>query len=136
LGRINSFCDVFKSFVNGSHEDKRLAQRNRALYSIFKRDIRGTAPDFRPFENPKDFVAMDDTEGKMKLTDRDPGVQMMGIYDISRVIQEYVFAVCSGSWTAAQSFIKGNWMGASEQRAISGKGKPHRSIHQTLGCSV
>lgn len=90
LGRINAFCDVFKSFVNGSHEDKRLAQRNRALYSIFKRDIRGTAPDFRPFEKPEDYVAMDDTEGKMKLTDRDPGVQMMGIYDISRVIQEAI----------------------------------------------
>ncbi|OJA15787.1 hypothetical protein AZE42_14018, partial [Rhizopogon vesiculosus] len=28
LERVNAFCDVFKSFVNGSHEDKRLAQRN------------------------------------------------------------------------------------------------------------
>ncbi|KIK46797.1 hypothetical protein CY34DRAFT_799955 [Suillus luteus UH-Slu-Lm8-n1] len=90
LGRINAFCDVFKSFVNGSHEDKRLAQRNRALYSIFKRDIRGTAPDFRPFERPEDYVPLDDTQGKMILTDRDPGVQMMGIYDISRVIHEAI----------------------------------------------
>ncbi|KAG1834946.1 P-loop containing nucleoside triphosphate hydrolase protein [Suillus subluteus] len=74
LGRVNAFCDTFKSFVNGSHEDKRLAQRNRALYAIFKRDIRGTAPDFRPFNVPK----------------RDSGVKVMGIYDIRRVIQEAI----------------------------------------------
>ncbi|KAG1748050.1 hypothetical protein EDB19DRAFT_1945533 [Suillus lakei] len=90
LGRVNAFCDVFKSFVNGSHEDKRLAQRNRALYAIFKRDIRGTAPDFRPFDKPEDYVPLDDTEGKMTLTERDPGVKMMGIYDISKVIHESI----------------------------------------------
>ncbi|KAG1830238.1 P-loop containing nucleoside triphosphate hydrolase protein [Suillus variegatus] len=90
LGRVNAFCDVFKSYVNGSHEDKRLAQRNRALYAIFKRDIRGTAPDFRPFEKPEEYVPLDDTKGKMSLTERDPGVKTMGIYDISRVIHEAI----------------------------------------------
>ncbi|KAG2148944.1 P-loop containing nucleoside triphosphate hydrolase protein [Suillus clintonianus] len=90
LGRVNAFCDVFKSFVNGSHEDKRLAQRNRALYAIFKRDIRGTAPDFRPFEKPEEYVPLDDTEGKMTLFERDPGVKVMGIYDVSKVIHEAI----------------------------------------------
>ncbi|KAG1782138.1 P-loop containing nucleoside triphosphate hydrolase protein [Suillus placidus] len=90
LGRVNAFCDVFKSFVNGSHEDKRLAQRNRALYAIFKRGVRGTAPDFRPFSNPEEYVPLDDTEGKMTLTERDPGVKVMGIYDVSRVIHEAI----------------------------------------------
>ncbi|OJA20284.1 hypothetical protein AZE42_13533, partial [Rhizopogon vesiculosus] len=85
LERVNAFCDVFKGFVNGSHEDKRLAQRNRALYAIFKRDIRGTAPDFRPFDNPKEYVSLDDIEGKMTLTERDPGVKVMGIYDVRRL---------------------------------------------------
>jgi hypothetical protein len=99
--------------VDGSHEDKRLAQRNRALYAIFKRDIRGTAPDFRPFNAPEDYVSLDDTEGNMTLTERDPGVKAMGIYDIRRVIQEFVFVFCC-SWAAAQPFMKGDWMGASE----------------------
>ncbi|KAG1878986.1 P-loop containing nucleoside triphosphate hydrolase protein [Suillus subluteus] len=90
LGRVNAFCDVFKGFVNGSHEDKILAQRNRALYAIFKRDIRGTAPDFRPLENPEECPPLDDTQGKMTLTERDPGVKMMGIYDISKAIQEAI----------------------------------------------
>ncbi|KAG2064867.1 hypothetical protein BDR04DRAFT_1130602 [Suillus decipiens] len=90
FGRINAFCYVFKSFVDGSHEDRRLAQRNRALYSTFKRDICSTAPDFRPFEKPEDYIAMDDIEGKMSLTERDPGVKMMGIHDISKVIQEAI----------------------------------------------
>ncbi|KAG1772028.1 P-loop containing nucleoside triphosphate hydrolase protein [Suillus occidentalis] len=90
LGRINAFCDVFKSFVNGSHEDKRLAQRNRALYAIFKRDIRGTAPDFRPLEIPGTCPPLDDTQEKMTLTERDPGVKMMGIHDISKVIEDSI----------------------------------------------
>ncbi|KAG1812617.1 P-loop containing nucleoside triphosphate hydrolase protein [Suillus subaureus] len=90
LGRMNAFCDDFKSFANGSHEDKRLAQRNRALYAIFKRDIRGTAPDFRPFNDPEDYVPLDDTEENMTLTERDPGVKMMGIYDIRKAIQEAI----------------------------------------------
>ncbi|KAG1729547.1 P-loop containing nucleoside triphosphate hydrolase protein [Suillus lakei] len=90
LRRVNAFCDVFKSFVNGSHEDKCLAQQNRALYAIFKRDIRGTAPDFRPFNQPEDYVPLDDTEGDMTLTERDPGVKVVGIYDIRKVIQEAI----------------------------------------------
>jgi hypothetical protein len=133
---LNAFCDVFKKFVNGSHEDKCLAQRNRALYANFKRDIRGTAPDFRPFIHPEQYVSLDDTEGNMTLSERDPGVKVVGVYDIRKVIQEYVFVLCCGSWATAQPFIQGDWMGASEQRAISGEGQPHRSIYKTLGCTV
>ncbi|KAG2034094.1 P-loop containing nucleoside triphosphate hydrolase protein [Suillus americanus] len=90
LGRVNTFCDVFKRFVNGSHEDKCLAQRNRTLYAIFKRDIRGTAPDFRPFSQPEHYVPLDDTEGNMTLSERDPGVKVVGINDIRKVIQEAI----------------------------------------------
>ncbi|KAG2131413.1 P-loop containing nucleoside triphosphate hydrolase protein [Suillus bovinus] len=90
LGRLNAFCDDFRSFVNGSHADKSLAQRNRAFYAIFKRDIRGTAPDYRPFNEPQDYVPLDDTEGNMTLTERDPGVKAMGIYDIRKAIQEAI----------------------------------------------
>ncbi|KAG2067161.1 hypothetical protein BDR04DRAFT_1144485 [Suillus decipiens] len=90
LGRMNAFCDVFKRFLNGSHEDKRLAQRNRTLYATFKRDIRGTAPDFRPFSQPEQYVPLDDTEGDMTLSERDPGVKVIGINDIRKVIQEAI----------------------------------------------
>ncbi|KAG2365972.1 P-loop containing nucleoside triphosphate hydrolase protein [Suillus spraguei] len=90
FGRVNEFCYTFKRFVDGSHEDRCLAQRNRALYAIFKKDICSTAPDFRPFEKPEEYVAMDDTEGKMTPTERDPGVKIMGIHDISKVIQEAI----------------------------------------------
>ncbi|KAG2129046.1 P-loop containing nucleoside triphosphate hydrolase protein [Suillus bovinus] len=91
LGRMNAFCDDFKKFVNGSHEGKHLAQRNRALYAIFKKDIRGTTPDFRPFDQPEDFVlVLDDTEDNMTLSERDPGVKVMGIYDIRKVVQEAI----------------------------------------------
>ena len=94
LERVNAFCDAFKSFVNGTHEDKCLAQRNRAHYAIFKSEIRGTAPDFRPFEKPEEYIPLDDIEGNMILTKRDPGVKAMGIYDVGKVIREYVLASC------------------------------------------
>ncbi|KAG2364145.1 P-loop containing nucleoside triphosphate hydrolase protein [Suillus spraguei] len=87
LGRMNVFCDVFKRFLNGSHEDKRLAQRNRTLYATFKRDIRGTAPDFRPFSQPEQYIPLDDTEGNMTLSERDPGVNVIGINDIRNIIR-------------------------------------------------
>ncbi|OJA13651.1 hypothetical protein AZE42_06890 [Rhizopogon vesiculosus] len=90
LERVNAFCDVFKSFVNGSHEDKRLAQRNRALYAIFKSEIRGTAPDFRPFEKPEEYVPLDDIEGDMILTKRAPGVSAIGINDVRKIIKDAI----------------------------------------------
>ena len=52
LVRVNAFCDAFKGVVSGSSSDKTLAQRNRTHYTIFARNIRGTSPDFRPFEQP------------------------------------------------------------------------------------
>ncbi|KAF8839209.1 hypothetical protein BDN67DRAFT_1012512 [Paxillus ammoniavirescens] len=81
LGKLNDFCAAFRAAVDGTGSDKRLAQRNRALYADFKRDIRGTAPDFRPFEQPERYKPFDALEPDETLEGRDPGVKTMGVLD-------------------------------------------------------
>ena len=64
LVRVNAFCDAFKGVVLGASSDKNLAQRNRALYTLFAHNIRGTSPDFRPFEHPTQYsrIVLDSEE--------------------------------------------------------------------------
>ncbi|KAI9568111.1 P-loop containing nucleoside triphosphate hydrolase protein [Boletus coccyginus] len=120
LARVSAFCDAFKSAVSGTSSDKRLAQRNRALYALFARDIRGTSPDFRPFEEPAQYVPLDaldaedcaaslysssaspnlspvsanspldalDSEDRAEV--RNDRVQIMGVYDVRKTIQESI----------------------------------------------
>ncbi|KAH7883417.1 P-loop containing nucleoside triphosphate hydrolase protein, partial [Phlebopus sp. FC_14] len=88
LERVNAFCNAFKGAVNGTSSDKSLAQRNRALYSILKKDIRGTAPDFRPFEDPEAYNPIDNLDSDRTLTNRDPSVTMMGLLEVRMTIQE------------------------------------------------
>ncbi|KAF9220693.1 hypothetical protein BS17DRAFT_882330 [Gyrodon lividus] len=90
LRKVNEFCAAFKSVVDGTSSDKRLAQRNRALYAIFKRDIRGTAPDFRPFEHPEKYKLFDDLEPGDSSVGKGPGVKTMGVFDVRKTIQESI----------------------------------------------
>ncbi|KIJ08543.1 hypothetical protein PAXINDRAFT_120297, partial [Paxillus involutus ATCC 200175] len=90
LGKVNEFCAAFKGVVDGTSSDKRLAQRNRALYAIFKRDIRGTAPDFRPFERPGMYRPFDALEPDDTMWERDPMVQTMGVLDVRNTIKESI----------------------------------------------
>ncbi|KDQ58274.1 hypothetical protein JAAARDRAFT_206926 [Jaapia argillacea MUCL 33604] len=51
LARVTAFSSELRSAVNGEGNNKGFVQQNRASYLRFKGDIRGTAPDFRPFAN-------------------------------------------------------------------------------------
>ncbi|KAF8833698.1 hypothetical protein BDN67DRAFT_985847 [Paxillus ammoniavirescens] len=88
LRKVNDFCSAFKGIVDGTGSDKGLAQRNRALYSDFKRDIRGTAPDFRPFERPSRYKPFDALEPDETLGARNPRVRTMGVIEVRKVIRE------------------------------------------------
>ncbi|KIK78305.1 hypothetical protein PAXRUDRAFT_334451 [Paxillus rubicundulus Ve08.2h10] len=90
LGKVNDFCAAFKSAVDGTSSDKRLAQRNRALYATFKKDIRGTAPDFRPFENPENYTPFDTLEPDEALGDQNPGVKTMGLAEVRQTIKDSI----------------------------------------------
>jgi hypothetical protein len=52
---------------------------------IFKRDIRGTAPDFRPFERPERCTPFDALEPDETLGIGNPGVQTMGLSEVRQV---------------------------------------------------
>lgn len=90
LVRVNAFCDAFKGVVSGASSDKSLAQRNRALYTIFCQNIRGTSPDFRPFEDPTEYSPMDVLEGEEPAVVKNDRVQTMGVYEVRKTIQESV----------------------------------------------
>ncbi|KAH7908747.1 P-loop containing nucleoside triphosphate hydrolase protein [Hygrophoropsis aurantiaca] len=89
LMRVNAFCESFKGAVDGS-SDKTLAQRNRALYSQFKRDIRGTAPDFRPFSDPQDYTRIEPDHEDWESPDDyvpNPNVQTMGLQEVKEFLR-------------------------------------------------
>ncbi|KIJ12489.1 hypothetical protein PAXINDRAFT_171186 [Paxillus involutus ATCC 200175] len=91
LGKVNEFCTAFKGIIDGTSSDKRLAQRNRALYADFKRDIRGTAPDFRPFERPHRYEPLDSLEpNEPFLIRRNPGVRTMGLSEVRQAIKDAI----------------------------------------------
>ncbi|KIJ12488.1 hypothetical protein PAXINDRAFT_171173 [Paxillus involutus ATCC 200175] len=90
LGKVNEFCTAFKGIIDGTSSDKRLAQRNRALYADFKRDIRGTAPDFRPFENPKQYTPFDSLEPNETLGARNRRVRTMGLSEVRQAIKDAI----------------------------------------------
>ncbi|SJL16535.1 uncharacterized protein ARMOST_20061 [Armillaria ostoyae] len=65
---IHQFCIDVKAAIEGKEEHKGLVQRNRARYSQFKRDILGTCPNFRPFEDKTQYrdpcIRDEEFEGK------------------------------------------------------------------------
>ncbi|KAF8434537.1 P-loop containing nucleoside triphosphate hydrolase protein [Boletus edulis BED1] len=90
LRRVNAFCYAFKDVVSGANSDKSLAQRNRALYTIFAREIGGTSPDFRPFENPKQYMSIDELDSEEHTEVRNDKVQIMGVYEVRKTIAESI----------------------------------------------
>ncbi|PBK68045.1 hypothetical protein ARMSODRAFT_292786 [Armillaria solidipes] len=65
---IHKFCVDVQAAVEGKEEHKGLVQRNRARYAQFKRDILGTCPNFRPFEDKTQYrdpcIRDEEFEGK------------------------------------------------------------------------
>ena len=91
---------------------KTLAQRNRALYTIFARGIRGTSPDFRPFDDPTQYFPIDGLESEECVEVRNDKVQIMGVYDVRKTISESVpFSPFSGC--AFLRTVQVDCMGAS-----------------------
>ncbi|KAF9244557.1 P-loop containing nucleoside triphosphate hydrolase protein [Melanogaster broomeanus] len=70
MGLVAEFCRTVEQFVRGGAETGALIQRNREAFAQLKREIRATAPNFRPFiaaaasaSATKDFKnALDDGE--------------------------------------------------------------------------
>lgn len=93
LRMVTGFCADVRTAVYGDNEDKRLAQSNRALYAIFQKAVRATAPDFRPFEDPARYrlpPLKGEPEFDDELVTRDPYVQVMDLWAVRGVVQKYV----------------------------------------------
>jgi len=46
---ITKFCASIEGYAQGSPEAGRLIHENRTVWRVFKAEIRGTAPNFKPF---------------------------------------------------------------------------------------
>ncbi|KLO12399.1 hypothetical protein SCHPADRAFT_941237 [Schizopora paradoxa] len=108
LTRVTDFCQHLTATVNGldcvTSEDsvsatdgKTFVQQNRATYLQFKRRIRSTAPDFRPFEDHKRYITpsnpddSDDDENFYPMISEAPQNQgPHNLYDVHRVIKSSI----------------------------------------------
>jgi len=89
LNRITAFCDDLKGAIFAK-KTTGLANSNRARYNEFKADIRNTAPDFRPYENPEEHERPNYREPDVDDDALPPptGSQTLGLLDVRRVIVE------------------------------------------------
>ena len=123
LTKVSEFCDAFKGAVSGASSDKTLALRSRALYTLFARDIRGTSPDFRPFEFPTKYLLIDALDSEERSEVRNGLVRVMGLYDVRKTIKEYVpcspFPSCAYAWYRSIAWeLPGNIPYAAKTRLI------------------
>jgi vacuolar protein sorting-associated protein 1 len=87
LGRIAAFCDQLRGAVYATGPDKSLAHRNKASYASHKLQIRITAPDFRPFENPSEYRIPDVVDCKVDADKWKSSGRVWGVYDVRHTIK-------------------------------------------------
>lgn len=87
LLRITKFCGDFRSAVYGDSY-KQLAQNNRYQYAAFKRAIRKTAPDFRPFVESERYIKPWFPEEDPTNGSPDPAIKPLDLSDVRRVIKK------------------------------------------------
>ncbi|EIN04192.1 hypothetical protein PUNSTDRAFT_146674 [Punctularia strigosozonata HHB-11173 SS5] len=94
LRMITGFCADVRSIVYGEkQDDMRLVQSNRALYAIFKKAVRATAPDFRPFEDHTRYrlpLLKGEPEFDDEYVMRDAGVRVMNLWTVRGVVQQSI----------------------------------------------
>ncbi|GJE98795.1 dynamin domain-containing protein [Phanerochaete sordida] len=54
LRMVTTFTSEVRSFIQGAESHERLIQKCRLAYGAFKSHIRGTAPQFKPFESSRE----------------------------------------------------------------------------------
>ena len=103
------FCSSLKDMVDGRSESKGFVHRSRAIYQRFAIVIRGTAPNFQPFEGVDSYYMPDELEAEeVAGADERSRVELEGsvgeeveersmpsvmdLYVVRRVIQECVFS--------------------------------------------
>ena len=78
--RISRFSTDVQAIVQGHNEDKSFVHRSRDAFRSLRWAIRRTAPDFRPFEDPTDFIDPGDPD--FQRADDDHGDRMDKKYAI------------------------------------------------------
>lgn len=85
MQRVSRFCQEMQNVVNGRCEDRSFVHDSREAYRLLRIDIRRTAPDFRPFEDPESHI-------------RPPEPQFQKDEDIEAVRLESLYAKSTRPW--------------------------------------
>ena len=72
--RVIAFCTDLRSTVYGDTTDKSMVHQCRKAFFLLKRDIRRTAPDFRPFEKPE-LYDTPESPPHLQIEDTSSGIQ-------------------------------------------------------------
>lgn len=87
LNRTTAFCQDLEAIVAGKSEEKSFVHRNRAVYLKFGIAIRGTAPNFQPYENLYHYRVKQPFEDEQETVEQ-LTLPPMDLYGVRRVIQE------------------------------------------------
>ncbi|OCB87674.1 hypothetical protein A7U60_g5200 [Sanghuangporus baumii] len=103
LERLTNFCQEFYGTIHGTINatmpelqssghtkccGKSFIHRNRAIYEEFKRQIRSTAPDFRPFDDHKEYNSPQFTDSEQFHSKEGVGNGPRDLTYVRRVIKE------------------------------------------------
>ena len=95
INMITDFCCDLKEMVHGNGANKTFIQENRATYELFKRAIRGTAPDFKPFVHGASYrslyVSDENSEEESESSERTG--ETFDLNDVRRIIKRWILPV-------------------------------------------
>jgi hypothetical protein len=98
LALVDSFVNQLRQAADGEGVNKTFIHRNKGYYAFFKSSIRRTALDFRPFENPNEYVRPEEPDEESTAEDvadlYKASVlipEKLGLYDVRKVIKRFVF---------------------------------------------
>lgn len=119
LSMISEFCTELIATIYGTGrtpESKSFIQTNREIYADFKKKIRATVPDFKPFVNGCKYDSIEEHSDMA-----DYRVRSLDLHDVRDAIKRYVLCTLFRLSTLAESYAgicQVHRVGAASQRPV------------------
>ncbi len=119
LSMISEFCTELIASIYGTGrtpDTKAFIQKNREIYAEFKKKIRATVPDFKPFVNGCKYDSIEEHSDMA-----DYRVRSLDLHGVRDVIKRYVLCTLSRLSALAKSYAgicQVHSLGATSQRPV------------------
>lgn len=126
LSMISEFCTELIATIYGTGrtpESKSFIQKNREIYAEFKKRIRATVPDFKPFVNGSKY---DSIEEYSEMADY--RVRSLDLHDVRDVIKRYVLFRHSARAESHAGMCQVHRMGATSQRPVRCENEAYQGL--------